>query len=77
MTGRRRDARGAVAVMVAVTATVLFAVGAVAVDMGNVYHKRADLQTNVDLAVLAAAAKLPDQAAARLEATDYLDRNEV
>jgi hypothetical protein len=63
--------------MVAVMATVLFAVGAVAIDMGNVYHKRADLQTNVDLAVLAAAAKLPDQAAARTTATDYLDRNEV
>lgn len=77
MSARRRDERGAVAVMVAAIATVLFAVGAVAVDMGNVYHKRADLQTNVDLAVLAAAAKLPDQAAARAAAADYLAKNEV
>ncbi len=50
--------RGATAVLVAILSLVLLGVGAVAVDMGQVYAKRASLQTNVDLAVLAAAAEL-------------------
>jgi hypothetical protein len=55
---RRRDERGATAVLFALLALVLLGVGAVAVDMGQVYAKRGSLQSTVDLAVLAAAAEL-------------------
>ncbi len=50
--------QGATAVLVAILSLVLLGVGAIAVDMGQVYAKRAALQSNVDLAVLAAAAEL-------------------
>ena len=56
--GRPRGDAGAIAVMVAILALVLLGAGAVAVDMGQVYAKRAALQSKVDLAVLAAAAEL-------------------
>lgn len=54
----RRDERGATAVLFALLAMVLLGVGAVAVDMGQVYAKRGSLQSTVDLAVLAAAPEL-------------------
>ncbi|HEU4812500.1 MAG TPA: pilus assembly protein TadG-related protein [Nocardioides sp.] len=57
-TSGRRDERGATAVLFALLALVLLGVGAVAVDMGQVYAKRGSLQSTVDLAVLAAAAEL-------------------
>lgn len=53
-----RDERGATAVMFAILATALFMAGAVAIDMGQAYAKRSALQSNVDLAVMAAAAEL-------------------
>ncbi|WP_255891264.1 TadE/TadG family type IV pilus assembly protein [Nocardioides astragali] len=53
-----QDERGATAVMVAIFAVVLFMAGAVAVDMGQAYAKRSALQSNVDMAVMAAAAEL-------------------
>lgn len=77
ITRTRTSENGAVAVLVALLAIVLFSVGAVAVDMGNVYYKRRDLQTNVDLAVLAAAEKLPDRVAAAQVAEDYLNSEVV
>jgi hypothetical protein len=52
------DERGATAVLFAILATVLFMAGAVAIDMGQAYAKRSALQSNVDLAVMAAAAEL-------------------
>lgn len=55
---RRRDERGATAVLFGLLALVLLGVGAVAVDMGQVYAKRGSLQSTVDLAVLAAAPEL-------------------
>lgn len=55
---RERDERGATAILFAMLAMVLLGVGAVAVDMGQVYAKRGSLQSTVDLAVLAAAAEL-------------------
>lgn len=75
-----RDERGVTAVLFALLALVLLGVGALAVDMGQVYAKRSALQSNVDLAALAAAAKLDGGActapgnAAFDAATDYLTK---
>ncbi|WP_210502484.1 TadE/TadG family type IV pilus assembly protein [Nocardioides xinjiangensis] len=55
---RRRDETGTVAVMVALMAMVILGMAAVAIDVGQVYAKRASLQSAVDQAVLAAAAEL-------------------
>lgn len=55
---RRRDESGTVAVMVAVMCMVILGMSAVAIDVGQVYAKRASLQSAVDQAVLAAAAEL-------------------
>lgn len=55
---RTRPEDGAVAVMYAVLATLLLALGAAAVDLGHGFAKRSLLQTDVDVAVLAAAAEL-------------------
>lgn len=57
-TGPEDDEAGAVAVMVALMSMVILGMSAVAVDMGQVYAKRASLQSAVDQAVLAAAAKI-------------------
>ncbi len=61
-----RNQRGGAAILFAVSATVLFGFGAMAVDVGNFYYEKRKLQTANDLAVLAAASDLPRaQAAAR------------
>lgn len=73
---RQTQEQGAVAVMVAILSLALLGIGAVAVDMGQVYAKRAALQSNVDLAVLAAAAELNGTGGctveAKAEATRFL-----
>ncbi len=77
--GAQRDERGATAVLVAVLALVLLGVGAVAIDMGQVYAKRSSLQSAADLAVLAAAAKLDGSGDCSAEAVaaaeSYLEEN--
>jgi Putative Flp pilus-assembly TadE/G-like len=81
--GLRRTERGATAILAAILAVSLFSVGAVAVDMGQVYAKRSALQSNVDMAVIAATAKLdqPDTCSPETVATaeTYLTKpsNEV
>lgn len=76
---RTRDERGATAVLVAVLALVLLGVGAVAIDMGQVYAKRSSLQSAADLAVLAAAVKLDGSSTCTAEAVaaaeNYLEEN--
>lgn len=72
----RRTESGATAVLVAILAIVLFGVGALTVDLGQAYAKKRDMQTTVDLAVLAAAAELPDsESEATLVAEKYLSDN--
>lgn len=58
---RRRTANehGVVAVVVAIAALLIFGVCAFAVDFGNAYARKRDIQTQADLAALAAAAQLP------------------
>lgn len=79
MACKRRDERGATAVLVAVLALVLFVAGAIAMDMGQIYAKRSALQSNVDMAVLAAAAEIDGSATCTPEAvaaaTDYLTKD--
>jgi hypothetical protein len=76
---RSRDERGATAVLVAVLALVLLGVGAIAIDMGQVYAKRSSLQSAADLAVLAAAVKLDGSSTCTAEAVaaaeSYLEEN--
>jgi hypothetical protein len=59
-TGRASDRNdnGTIAVMVALMSLVILGMAAVAIDVGQVYAKRASLQSAVDQAVLAAAAEL-------------------
>ena len=76
---RNRDERGATAVLFALLALVLLGVSALAIDVGEIYAKRSALQSNVDLAVMAAAAELDSDGACNPEvvaaATDYLENN--
>ncbi|WP_211754504.1 pilus assembly protein TadG-related protein [Nocardioides gansuensis] len=62
-----RDERGATAVLVAALAMALFGAGALAIDVGQVYAKRASLQSTVDMAVMAAAAELNTSGACNVE----------
>ena len=71
----REHEAGAVAVIVAVCAVLLFAVSALVIDIGQVYASRRATQTDADLAALAGAAGLPDPATARSYARDYLVKN--
>lgn len=81
---RHRNDTGAIAIMMALLAVVLFGIGAIVVDVGQAWAKRSLLQTNVDLAALAAAAELDGDANcqdARVvneysEARDYLTKPE-
>lgn len=60
ITGRKKleDEAGAVAVLFALLALVLFGVGALAVDLGNMYQRKAETQSQADLAALSAASAM-------------------
>jgi hypothetical protein len=78
---RRRPAgdEGVVAIVVALSvSTFLLVFGAFAVDFGNAFARRQNLQTAVDLAALAGAAMLPDRSAALGKIHESLcsDKNE-
>jgi hypothetical protein len=79
MVTRSRDERGATAILFAALALVLLAVSALAIDVGQVYAKRSALQSNVDFAVMAAAAELDSDGACNQEvidaAEDYLEKD--
>lgn len=55
---RRRDERGAVAVLYAIVAVVLLAVAALAVDIGNTVSRKTNSQTQADFGALAAVPEL-------------------
>lgn len=57
----RNGDSGAVAIIVAITATVLFGFGALSVDIGNAWARKRLTQTDADLAALAGADKLNGQ----------------
>lgn len=56
---RSRDDSGVVAVVVALCSLLLLSVAALAVDMGNAWTQRREVQTQADLAALAGGAALP------------------
>lgn len=56
--------------MVAILAIALFAFSAFAIDLGHAWAKKSLLQTNVDLAVMAAAAELDNDGACNQEVID-------
>lgn len=72
--GRSKDESGAIAVMVGVLALVLLGVGALAVDLGQIFATRAALQSDTDLAVLAAAAELDGSTVCTAAALDAARR---
>ena len=59
MNRRRLDESGATAVLVALMATVLLSVGALAIDLGNAFVRQRDTQSQADFATLAGVPALP------------------
>ncbi len=75
-TRRRRDERGAYSVLFALLSVLLFGLAALGVDLGNMYQRQAETQSQADLSALSAAPKLAvSQAAAVTEVAAYLNRN--
>ncbi len=71
--GRRRfgrGERGSMALIVALLATALFLSAAVAVDLGNAWARKRELQKQVDVAALGAGHQLPMTTSNRLEIAD-------
>ena len=56
-----RNEQGAVAIMMAILAALLLITGALAVDLGNAWARKRDMQTQVDVALLAAGNWARDQ----------------
>ncbi|GAA2150410.1 hypothetical protein GCM10009844_31310 [Nocardioides koreensis] len=77
---RARNERGAAAVLFALLAVLLLGIGAFAVDFGQAYAKKSLIQTDVDLAALAAAAELDDEDSCNSDvvtkATEFLKKSE-
>jgi Putative Flp pilus-assembly TadE/G-like len=73
---RQGDERGQVAIIVALTLTLILAFGALVVDVGLNWAARSEAQGAADAAALAGAALLPaDPPGAATVVKDYLDRN--
>lgn len=75
---RRRQAseRGAVAVLFAICAVMIFGLAAMGVDLGNAMNRKKETQNAADLAALAGAAGLPVQDdTTRQLVADYLNKN--
>ncbi|MQA00244.1 MAG: hypothetical protein GEU80_13120 [Dehalococcoidia bacterium] len=74
-TGLQRE-HGQIAPLMAVALTLFALFGIVAIDIAMLYDERAEAQTSVDLAALAAAQELPvSPLLAVAQAEDYLRRN--
>lgn len=71
------DDRGVVAIIVAISAIALFGIGALAVDLGNMYAQRRSSQLTADLAALAGGQGLTDATRARCLAKQYVEKNLV
>jgi Flp pilus assembly protein TadG len=78
----RRDEKGAVAVIFAICAVMIFGLAAMGVDLGNAMNRKKLTQNNADLAALAAAASLPasdaaGQTSVRQQVATWLNTNSV
>lgn len=80
MSCRHRDERGAAAILFALTAVLMLGFGALAVDIGHAFAKRSLLQTDVDMAVMAATPELNSAGACNPEvvakAEEFLEKSE-
>jgi hypothetical protein len=77
MTGStRRDERGAVAIIFAISAVMIFGLAAMGVDLGNAMNRKKQNQTSADFAALAGADGLPDTNAAIQKVAAYLNKNQ-
>ena len=76
---RTRSERGAIAIMVALLATVLFASAALAVDLGNAWSRKRAVQKQVDVSALGAGWMLPmtsaNKSAIAAKVAYYLDNS--
>src|SRR3954462_226653 len=72
-----RDDRGAVAVIFAISALMIFGLAALGVDLGNAMNRKKLTQNSADFAALAGASGLPDTSdATRQIVADYLNKNQ-
>ena len=75
----RRRETGAVAIMVAILATMLLIVAAMSVDLGNAWARKREVQTQVDVAALSAGHLLPrtvsNEDTILKEVADYLNES--
>lgn len=75
-TDRRRDERGAYSIFFILLSTVMFGLAALGVDLGNMYQRKAETQSQADLAATSAApALLKSHADAVVQVSDYLNHN--
>jgi len=74
---KQRNETGAVAVIVAISALLIFGLAAIGVDLGNAMNRKKETQNSADLAALAGAYGLPDTGPATVQmVADYLNKNQ-
>lgn len=71
----RLNRKGAISVIVALSLTAIAGLAALVIDVGMIYYQKQEFQAAIDAAVLAAAQELPDTAAARSTADQYIQLN--
>lgn len=71
----RKEESGASLVMVALCMVVIFGFTAFAVDLGNAYKTKVEMQDACDLSALAAASELPERAKTEKVAKEYAELN--
>ena len=69
------DRRGAIAPLGAMMLVFVIGFAALALDMGNNYVVKNQLQATADATALAGVSQLPDEAAMVLEAQEYAEKN--
>jgi hypothetical protein len=69
------DESGQMLIFAVVLFTVLLVIGALAIDAGLAFSEKDGLQNATDAAALAGARNMPDTAAAKTAACDYMSRN--
>ena len=73
----RRNDHGAVAVLFAICAVLVFGMAAIGVDLGNAMNRKKQTQTSADFAALAGANGLPATGTATVQAVaDYINKNQ-
>ena len=79
MGDRTRNERGAIAVIVAVLSVVMFLSAAIAVDLGNLWARKRDVQKQVDVSALSSGWMLPmttsNRTSIAADVASYLSKN--